>query len=190
MTRTIRRTTMATLLALGLALGACGGGSDDTGDDAGGDSAEESDTGANDGNDDNETAGDQPAGGADQGDTDDGDTTIITVDDVPGISEECEAIANFIGATGQLLSGQVDPTEGRAILDDFLASVDDSIRADAEVMAGATAALLDVIEEFGGVEAAFGSPEGLQAVAATSTPEYMAATERMTDYLAAACEFG
>ena len=189
MTHTIRRTSIATLLALTLALGACGGGSDDTGDDTGGDSAEQSDTGSNDGTG-ADTNGDQPAGGAEQGESDDGDTTIITVDDVPGISDDCQAIANFIGATGQLLSGEVDPTEARAILDDFLASVDDSIRADAEVMAGATAAFLDVIEEFGGIEAAFSSPEGMEAIAATSTPEYIAATERITDYLAAECEFG
>ena len=65
-----------------------------------------------------DTDGDQPAGGANEGESDDRDTTIITVDDVPGISDDC------------------------------------------------------------------------QAIAATSTPEYIAATERMTDYLATECEFG
>lgn len=184
----IRRFHSAVLIIAALALGACGGGSDDPAADSqtDGDTAQQTDDGADTNGD---TDGDQPAGGAEQGESDDGDTTIITVDDVPGISDDCQAIANFIGATGQLLSGEVDPTEARAILDDFLAAVDDSIRADAEVMAGATGAFLDVIEEFGGIEAAFSSPEGMQAIAATSTPEYIAATERITDYLAAECEF-
>lgn len=190
MIHTTSRTGIAMLLALALSLGACGGGSDDTGEDSGSAIAEQDDTGSAEQGDTDSTDGEQPSGEAEQGETDDGDTTIVTVSDVPGISEECVAIANFIGATGQLVSGQVDPAEGRAILDDFLSSVDDSIRADAEVMAGATATVLDAIEEFGGIEAAFSSPEGMQAIGAINTPEYTAATEKMTDYLATECEFG
>lgn len=187
----IRRFHSTALIVAALALGACGGGSDEPAADSqtDGDTPQQTDDAAS-ADTNGDTDGDQPGGGANEGESDDGDTTILTVDDVPGISDDCQAIANFIGATGQLLSGEVDPAEARAILDDFLASVDDSIRADADVMAGATAAFLDVIEEFGGIEAAFSSPEGMQAIAATSTPEYIAATERITDYLAAECEFG
>jgi hypothetical protein len=176
---TIRRVALATLLAVGLA--ACGGGSDDTAGDAS-DTGSQEDTGSGDG------SGGDPSGGRDEGDESDDDTTIITVGDIPGYSEACEAITNFIGATGQLLSGQLDPASGRAIIDDFLASVDDSIRADAQVMADYTVAILELIEQTGSFEAALSSPEGMEALGGISTPEYETAARSITAYLTEECD--
>ena len=170
MAHTIRRSTIAALLAVTLALAACGGGSDDIGDDTSGD-----------------TSGDQPAGGAEQGETDDGDTTIITTGDVPGVSAECEALVNFIGAFGQLIGGQVEPDVGRAILDDFVANVGEEVRAEAEIIAADTIALLDAIEESGGFENLLTTEEGQAVLAELYTPEYDAATQRVNDYFAAEC---
>ena len=188
MTHTIRRTTIAALLAVTLGLGACGGGSDDTGDDTGDDGSEQTDS-ASDGDTGGggDTSGDQPAGGTEQGESDDGDTTIITTGDVPGVSAECEALVNFIGAFGQLLAGQVEPDVGRAILDDFVANVGEEVRAEAEIIAADTIELLDAIEESGGFENLLTTEEGQAVLAELYTPEYDAATQRVNDYFAAEC---
>jgi hypothetical protein len=184
MTTTIRRISMAALIALSLT--ACGGGSDDTGDSA--DTANEQDADSSDGADSSDSAtgddsGSDVSGGAAEGDEPDEDTTIITTGDIAGVSAECEAIANFLGATGQLLGGQLDPAEGRAIIDEVLSAVDDSIRADAEVVADYTIAILEIIEQTGSFEAALSTPEGMEAMGGISTPEYGTATARLTEYL-------
>ena len=177
MAHTIRRTSIATLLAATLALGACGGGSDDTSDDTGGDSAEQSG---------GDTGGDEPDGGGEEGTTDD-DTTIVTTGDIPGVSAECEALVNFISAYGQLLSGQVEPAAGRAVIDDFVANVGEEVRAEAAVIAEYTVGLLDAIEDLGGFEKVLASEEGMAALSALSSPEYDAANNRINEYFAAEC---
>ena len=115
---------------------------------------------------------------------------VITIADLPGVSDACESILNFIGATGQILGGQIDAVTGRSIVNDFLAAVDDEIRADAGIMATAVTTLLDVIEQFGDFAAAVADPIGLEALAAIETPDYNGASERLSDYLASECPLG
>jgi hypothetical protein len=174
----IRRVTIAALLAL--TFSACGGTADDSASIEAEGAADSDSDGASTSDD---SSGSEGTGGIAEGDEPDDNATIVTVGDVPGVSEECEAIANFVGATGQLLSGQLDPVEGRAIIDQFVTSVDEEIRATAQVVADYTISILEIIEETGSVEAAFSSPEGMAAMAAISTPEYTEATSTLTDYV-------
>lgn len=173
MTR-FRRTSITCTLVVGLlALAACGGSNDSSSDGA-------SDTTA---------PAEQASTDADAAD----DTTeapVTTVGDVPGFSDECEAIVNFIGATGQILSGQIDPSRGRGLVDEFLGSVGDEIRSDATVLAEATKALLDVIEQFGDFGTAITDPAGQAALAALENPEYNQATDSLGDYVADECQLG
>ena len=188
MTHTIRRTTIAALLAVTLGLGACGGSDDSSDGSSNGDGSEQTDSASDsDSGGDGDTNGDQPAGGAEQGETDDGDTTIITAGDVPGVSAECEALVNFIGVSGQLVSGQVEPDAGRAIIDDFVANVGEEVRAEAAVIAESTVGLLDAIEELGSFENVLTTEEGMAVLSETYSPEYDAATQRINDYFAAEC---
>lgn len=169
MTR-FRRTSLVCALVAGLlALAACGGSNDASSDGAsGGDATDEQ-----------APATTAPA-----------EATVSTVGNVPGLSEGCEAILNFVGATGQILGGQIDTAEGRALLDDFLGSVSDEIRADASVLAEATKSLLDAIEQFGDFAAAITDPAGQAALAALDTPEYTQAANNLGDYVAAECPIG
>jgi hypothetical protein len=174
----VRRVAIGALLALSLV--ACG----DTADDSASTEANGEADGASDGESTSgDSSGSEAAGGTVEGDDPDDDTTIVTVGDVPGVSEECEAIANFLGATGQLYSGQLDPIEARAIIDAFVAVVDEEVRPSAQVVADYTILFLEVVEETGSVEAALSSAEGMTAMAGLSTPEYSEATSALTDYL-------
>lgn len=174
MTR-FRRTSITCTLVVGLlALAACGGSNDSSSDGA-------SDTTA--------PAEQASTDAADKSD-DATEAPVTTVGDVPGFSDECEAIVNFIGATGQILSGQIDAGRGRGLVDEFLSSVGDEIRADATVLAEATKALLDVIEQFGDFATAITNPAGQAALAALENPDYDQATNNLGDYVAAECQLG
>jgi len=174
MTRFRRISITCTVVVGLLALSACGG-SNDSSSDGPTDTALPAEQASTDAADKSDDAAEAP---------------VTTVGDVPGFSDECEAIVNFIGATGQILSGQIDAGRGRGLVDEFLSSVGDEIRADATVLAGATKALLDVIEQFGDFGTAITDPAGQAALAALENPEYDQATDNLGDYVADECQLG
>ncbi len=183
MTRFRRNSITCTLVVGLLALAACGGSNDSSSDGASDTTAPAEQAPAE------QAPAEQASTDADAAD----DTTeapVTTVGDVPGFSDECEAIVNFIGATGQILSGQIDAGRGRGLVDEFLSSVGDEIRADATVLAEATKALLDVIEQFGDFGTAITDPAGQAALAALENPDYDQATDNLGDYVADECQLG
>lgn len=146
MTR-FRRTSITCTLVVGLlALAACGGSNDSSSDGA------------------SDTAAPAEQSPTDTDDSDDAtEAPVSTVGDVPGFSDECEAIVNFIGATGQILSGQIDAGRGHWLVDELLARVGHEIKADAT---------------------------GQAALAALENPEYDQATDTLGDHVAAECPIG
>ena len=187
MTTTIRRVSMSALLAFSLI--ACGGGSDDSGDSA--DTGSEQEAGSSDGGDSSgDDNGNDVSGGAAEGDEPDDDMTIATIGDLPGVSDECEAIANFLGATGQIFAGLLPVDEARAIVDDFLASVDDSIRPAAAVLGDYTVSLLQLVNDLGSFEAVLTTPEGQAAINTINTPEYDEANQAISAYFGEKCGLG
>ena len=143
------------------ALVACGGSSDRSGSSDGGSSA----------------------GG-------DSEVTIVTVADIPGVDDACEKVLNMIGASGQVIAGLVDPDTASSIISDFVSAVPDEIRSDAEVMADAFSAYVEVFAKYSGdLAAAATDPEAMAALEALDSPEVREANERVTQYLADECGF-
>lgn len=128
-------------------------------------------------------------GGSDSAEESTDEDTVITVADIPGIAAACENTLNMIGVTGQVLAGEVDPDAAAAVIDEFVASVPDDIRADATVMANAYTAYVEILAEYAGdMTAAISDPAVVTALDALDSPETTASIDRVNQFLVDECE--
>ena len=141
------------------ALAACGGGSDGDGASDGGSSSDG-----------------------------DSDATIVTVVDIPGVGDSCESMINMISATGQVIAGQLSPDAAKSTIADFVAAVPDDIRAEAEIMADAYLAYVEVLGGYSGdFAAAAADPEAIAALESLNSADTTAAYEKIALYLEDEC---
>jgi hypothetical protein len=129
-------------------------------------------------------------GASDGGSSSDGDSdaTIVTVVDIPGVSDSCESMINMISATGQVIAGQLSSDAAKSTIADFVAAVPDEIRAEAEIMADAYLAYVEILGAYSGDFAAAGAdPEAIAALEALNSADTNAAYEKVALYLQEEC---
>jgi hypothetical protein len=131
--------------------------------------------------------GDGGLGGDDGGDSGDFDPSE-GVGDIPGLSDECEAVYNVIVAISMASAGQGDSGDATDALNSFADDVPGDLKDDAQIMADAYAPYFEKLAEYGGdYTAAANDPEIQELSEAMNSDEVIQASDNITDYLDNEC---
>lgn len=102
--------------------------------------------------------------------------TIPDIGDLPGNIEACVELATAMSSMAGSITGQSIPQESQDRIDEIKASLPDDVRDAVETVVSA----YEKVGEAGG--------DFMEAADAVSSPEFEAATNRLSEYLAANCE--
>ena len=136
---------------------------------------------------------DSNSSGEDSPDTtmSDGDASVTTVADIPGISEGCQDVINLVGAAGQIMSGQVKADDAQNTLEKFKIAVPDELAEYAQTFVEAYGEWIQVLDEYSNdMTAVYSDPEAMAKLENLNSPEVEEAFNVIGDYVSDECGFG
>ena len=121
----------------------------------------------------------------------DGDASLTTVADIPGVSEGCEDVVNLVGAAGQIMAGQVEADAAESTLERFKDAVPDVLANYAEVFVDAYSEWIQVLDEYSNdMTAVYSDPAAMAKLEKLNSPEVEEAFNVIGDYVSDECGFG
>lgn len=123
--------------------------------------------------------------------TSEGNSSITTIADIPGVSEGCEDVVNLIGAAGQIMAGQVKSDDAQNVLEKFKNAVPEELSEYAETFAEAYGEWIQVLDEYSNdMTAVYSDPDAMATLEKLDSPEVEEAFNVIGDYVSDECGFG